>query len=159
MRRLKTIALFLSLMWMVGFALAQTEVTVVENSGTSTTFVVSDLGKIYFSAERMYVNAGDGTVNDFAVSDIKKLTFNSLYSGVNSMEHRSSALIYPNPATNFIRIATDDQQTLHVRLYALTGQLLSDSYCQPNEEVNISHLPSGIYFVKVNDMTYKLLKK
>ena len=146
-------------MWMVGFALAQTEVTVVENSGTSTTFVVSDLGKIYFSAERMYVDAGDGTVNDFAVSDIQKLTFNSSPVGVDQQENHSSALIYPNPATNFIRIATEDQQTLHVRLYALTGQLLSDSYCQPNEEVNISHLPSGIYFVKVNDMTYKLLKK
>ena len=159
MKTLKQLLISLLLLCCVLCVNAQTEVTVLGTNGSSTTLVVSDLGKIYFSAERMYVDAGDGTVNDFAVSDIKKLTFNSLYTGVSQPEHQFSALIYPNPATNFIRIATDEQLTLHVRLYALTGQLLSDTYCQPNDEVNISHLPSGIYFVKVNEVTYKLLKK
>ena len=159
MKTLKQLLISLLLLCCVLCVNAQTEVTVLGTNGSSTTLVVSDLGKIYFSAERMYVDAGDGTVSDFAVSDIQKLTFNYLSSGVNSLEHHSSALVYPNPATSFIRIATDEQQILHVRLYALTGQLLSDTYCQPNEEVNISHLPSGIYFVKVNEVTYKLLKK
>ena len=159
MKPLKQLLISLLLLCGVLYVNAQTEVTVMETNGASTTLVVSDLGKIYFSSERMYIDAGDGTVSDFAVSDIQKMTFNSLYTGINQQEHQSAVLIYPNPATNYIRIATDEPQTLHVRLYALTGQLLSDTYCQPNEEVNISDLPSGIYFVKVNEVTYKLLKK
>ena len=129
MKILKQLLTILLLLCCVLCVNAQTEVTVMETNGTSTTLVVSDLGKIYFSAERMYIDAGDGTVSDFAVSVIQKLTFYSSYSGVNQQEHQAAMLIYPNPATNFIRIATDDPQTLHVRLYALTGQLLSDTYC------------------------------
>lgn len=159
MKKLKQLLISLLLLCCMLCVNAQTEVTVLGINGSNTTLVVSDLGKIYFDAEHMYIDAGDGTVTDFAVSDIKKLTFNSLYVGVDQLDNKSSVLIYPNPATNFIRIATDEQQSIHVRLYALTGQLLSDTYCQPNEEVNISHLQSGIYFVKVNELTFKLLKK
>ncbi|MBO4654535.1 MAG: T9SS type A sorting domain-containing protein [Bacteroidales bacterium] len=159
MKNLKQLLILFLLLCCVLCVDAQTEVTVLGVDGSSTTLVVSDLGKIYFNADRMYVEAGDGTASDFLVSDIQKLTFNSLSVGIHHSENNSSVLIYPNPATNFIRIAAEDQQPMHVRLYALTGQLLSDTYCQPNGEMNISHLPSGIYFVKVNEVTYKLLKK
>jgi hypothetical protein len=159
MKKLKQLLISLLFLCSALCANAQAEVTVVENNGTTSTIVVSNLGKIYFSAERMYIDAGDGTVSDFAVSDIQKLTFNSLYTGVNQLEHQSSVLIYPNPATNFFKIAAESEQTLHVQLFSLTGQLLTDTYCQTDEAVNISELQSGIYFVKVNGATFKLLKK
>ena len=137
---------------------AQAEVTVVENNGTISTIVVSNLGKIYFSAERMYIDAGEGSVSEFAVSDIRKLTFNTV-TEIQNHKSEANMLLYPNPATDFFKIAAESERILHVQLFSLTGQLLSDTFCQTNEAVNISELQSGIYFVKVNGATFKLLKK
>ena len=159
MKNLKQLLISILLLCCVLCINAQTEVTVIENDGTTSTIVVSDLGKIYFSAERLYIDAGDGAVSDFAVADIRKLTFNSLYVGVNQPDNYSPVLLYPNPATNFFKIAAENTETLHLQLFSLTGQLLTDTYCQADEAVNISELQSGIYFVKVNGVTFKLLKK
>jgi len=158
MKILKQLLIILFLLCCVLGANAQAEVTVEENNGTTSTIVVSDLGKIYFSAERMYIDAGDGTVNEFVVSDIRKMTFNRV-TGIENYKNEAHLLLYPNPASDFFKIAAEKAQTLHVQLYSLTGQLLTDTYCQTDEAVNISELQSGIYFVKVDGVTFKLLKK
>lgn len=158
MKTLKQLLTILLLLCCVLFANAQAEVTVIENNGTVSTIMVSDLGKIYFSEERMYIDAGEGTVSDFAVLDIRKMTFNTV-TGIANYGKNANILLYPNPASDFFKIATDEVQTMHVQLYSLTGQLLTDTYCQANEAVNISELQSGIYFVKVNGVTFKLIKR
>jgi len=158
MKNLKKLLISLLLLCSALCANAQAEVTVVENNGTTSTIVVSNLGKIYFSAERMYIDAGEGSVSEFAVSDIRKMTFNTV-TDIKNYKNEANMLLYPNPATNFFKIAAESEQTLHVQLFSLTGQLLTDTYCQTDEAVNISELQSGIYFVKVNGATFKLLKK
>ena len=57
--------------------------------------------------------------------------------------------VYPNPATNFIKIDVDTQLSASVQcvdIYNVTGQLVISS---TETEINVSELESGIYFVNI----------
>jgi hypothetical protein len=61
--------------------------------------------------------------------------------------------ISPNPATNSINISGIQGEA---RIYNQLGQQLLVS--QTNQEINISELPSGMYFVQVNNKTLSFVK-
>lgn len=57
--------------------------------------------------------------------------------------------VYPNPATNFIKIDVNTQLSVFVQcvdIYNVTGQLVISS---TETEINVSELESGIYFVNI----------
>ncbi|MGV3459457.1 MAG: T9SS type A sorting domain-containing protein [Flavobacterium sp.] len=71
--------------------------------------------------------------------------------------------LYPNPATNNITIASQ-QNIDNVKAYSVYGQLiLSRSYNEPTAIINIETLPDGIYIFTVTGgsrrQTFKVIKK
>jgi len=73
----------------------------------------------------------------------------SMYpTGIPCEETLSSLLIYPNPASTHITIETLLQE--EVSIFNLQGQeLLSQQITEPKTRIDISSLPSGVYFVRV----------
>ena len=65
-------------------------------------------------------------------------------SSINTIASEKIA-IYPNPTQTSIQIQSE-QYISKVELIDIYGKLL-DTYSQ-FEEINLSHLPNGIYFVK-----------
>lgn len=68
--------------------------------------------------------------------------------------------IYPNPAKDFVKIASNEK-VQSVEIYNLTGQKILSS---TQKEITISNLNKGIYFVKIiletgKVETHKLIKK
>jgi len=62
--------------------------------------------------------------------------------------------IYPNPSSTQITIElpTTPQKNTSLTIYNLNGQqCLTQPISEPQTIVNVSGLPSGIYFVKVQD--------
>jgi xyloglucan-specific exo-beta-1,4-glucanase len=73
---------------------------------------------------------------------------------------QSKALIYPNPTTNFIQIASK-KEVKEVQIYDLNGKLILISQ---NDKINVSHLISAPYIIKIIDekgeiTTSRFLKK
>lgn len=66
-------------------------------------------------------------------------------SGLESMEE-DTGLIYPNPASDFIRIKNDDFST--VEIFDLHGVLQKSTY---GEQIDISDLGKGMYVVIIKD--------
>lgn len=86
------------------------------------------------------------------------------------MESEISVKVYPSPATDFINIEITSADTgrLILELYNSSGVkvLNNAAVYQPVMQVNVSDIPSGIYFLKVivpgNDMLFgveKIIKK
>lgn len=73
--------------------------------------------------------------------------------GIKEIESKISIGLYPNPATDQITIRLQDIQDLSnslLSVYNIQGQmLLQQSIHEQQTEINISHLPQGIYFVKI----------
>jgi len=74
---------------------------------------------------------------------------------------KSSFTLFPNPSSQRITISGDEVID-KVEIYDLTGQKLVSRKTSNNEDINIQHLVSGSYFVRIYSdkgvKTHKLLK-
>ncbi len=77
-----------------------------------------------------------------------------------NISHATNTLeIYPNPAVNAVTIeGLKVGETLQI--YGVGGNMiLSFNAMQEKETVDVGHLPSGMYFVKVNGQIAKMTKE
>ena len=67
--------------------------------------------------------------------------------------------IYPNPTQSKLNLSLNFFKEIDYKLYSPIGkQLMTGTITSSNEEIDISHLPSNIYFLKVDNKFYKVLK-
>jgi len=66
---------------------------------------------------------------------------------------------YPNPVQNILNITTENKITQLSINNTLGSQLF---YCTPNSknvQIDVTHLPSGLYFIKINEVNIKRFVK
>ena len=71
--------------------------------------------------------------------------------GINSPE-KIELKVYPNPTAGELRIENDELKIEKIEVFDIVGKIVSSNHFNaslPNHEINLSHLNSGIYFVKV----------
>ncbi|HOZ89922.1 MAG TPA: T9SS type A sorting domain-containing protein [Bacteroidia bacterium] len=56
--------------------------------------------------------------------------------------------IFPNPTSDFIQFKTEKR--IDVSLFDVSGKLLLSKIVMPNEQINVSQLNNGIYFITIN---------
>ncbi|MBP5495667.1 MAG: T9SS type A sorting domain-containing protein [Bacteroidales bacterium] len=81
-------------------------------------------------------------------------------------QNESSLQVWPNPATNYIHVAIDnDGQDYTFRIFDLNGRLLQGGRLTDNDtQISVSHYTSGTYILQVEDnqhhiQTKKIVKK
>ena len=70
--------------------------------------------------------------------------------------------VYPNPTTGELSIDNGDLTVDNVEIFDIYGKKISSHHLIPsssNHLINISHLPAGIYFLKVGNETVKIVKQ
>ncbi len=79
--------------------------------------------------------------------------------GNNDINYNLEFSIYPNPANSRLSISSITNPLTNVEIYNLLGQRVLDLKFSEttSEEINISSLNSGIYLVKINNLTTKKL--
>lgn len=60
---------------------------------------------------------------------------------------KNNLKIYPNPATEFFTIKSDEATRL--TLYDISGRIVLNQDARPNEQINVSSLVAGVYIVEV----------
>lgn len=77
-------------------------------------------------------------------------------SSVESVENNVTVTVSPNPTTGLVNISSPEE-IVSVKLFNSNGALVLD---EANSQINVSMLPSGIYFIKVNNLEpVRLIKK
>jgi len=67
--------------------------------------------------------------------------------------------IYPNPTQSKINLSLNYAREVHYKLFSPLGkQLMTGTITSGNEEIDLSHLPSNVYFLKVGNQYFKVLK-
>lgn len=62
--------------------------------------------------------------------------------------------LYPNPATDVINISvTGNNSDMNAEIYNVSGQVVYKAAVQNNSSINISNLPDGMYYIKLNSGT------
>lgn len=72
------------------------------------------------------------------------------------------ASIYPNPGDGLIRIKLGGQTEGRIQVFNMAGQAFFDSEIDPlgkkDPEIDLRHLPNGVYVVRVGNRTLKYRK-
>jgi hypothetical protein len=70
------------------------------------------------------------------------------YIGINDFQ-ASSYNIYPNPTTGEFHVTSDKLQVTNTEIFDIYGRKCHTSRVTRQESANVSHLQSGVYFVKI----------
>ncbi len=92
---------------------------------------------------------GNLYINDPYNNRIRKIIFNT--AGINKLPIVQAINIYPNPVTTTLTVTATDKIT-GVIMYNLLGQIVyNNTYYASQVQIDISTLPTGIYFIKINN--------
>ncbi len=78
-------------------------------------------------------------------------------SGVNSLSNQHIA-VYPNPAATSFSVEGLQKEGV-IKIYDVTGKKVIEKTIAPKEEISVSGWNKGVYIVKLNGMTSKLIVK
>ena len=134
-----------------------TQMTIRMNDGNEHIYCMSENDRVYFeNNEILVVEINDNAKLDrFNLADIRKITC----SEVEGFSEPSSTSIYlsPNPVHDaFMFRNLNGKEALHI--YALDGRLVKSTEVSENQYVDISELPIGLYLVKTERQTFKMIK-
>jgi len=106
---------------------------------------IAGLGGPYYTCTQSIVNSHQRTLKYFLKGDEE---WGEPLSVKNWEDLNVSLKIYPNPATDQIRIDLDYiSQNLELRILEITGKLIRESAFAGT--VDVSNLPGGIYFLQI----------
>jgi len=139
---------------------AQKEFSVQLKSGAVNNTLLSSVSNVSFSGNNLMVNKSDNSSSSFDFSSIRKITF-TLSSGTTVLQDDQTHLVvYPNPATDFIRIKNGGTASVHLVVYQMDGKMvLTKDLADASDPVDVSGLSSGFYFVLVNNVAVKFSKQ
>lgn len=121
-------------------------------------FDLSSLGNcegIYFTVKSTDAGQyGDNTASYFAIDRL--IAAPATTSDITHITQSTDIDIYPHIATSHIRI----NHSGAVAIYTANGiKVHSNSYYKAHTAIDLSNLPRGIYFVKIENTTQKIIKK
>jgi len=76
-----------------------------------------------------------------------------------AISNNKSFTVYPNPATDKLRISANGEPNSVGEMYSSMGQLVKQIKLQPNGEttIDVSNLSNGIYLIKIGEYSTKVL--
>ena len=151
---MKKLLFIISFIAIAGTATAQH--MVVETAGGNEVFTLENLKQITFNGTTVNIEQSNGAKSSASMGDIKRIYFDDMSSIADVNAQGNNLVEY----LSHDEIAINSQAGSMVTLYNLTGaQLLSRRIDTQGEAISIAGLPQGIYIVKANGRTTKIIKR
>ena len=124
-------------------------------NGEEQLFVLSEDDQITFDGQEALQLTIQESTHRIPIDDIRKIEFVDI---TDTQEIQAGVpFFYPNPVTKSIVIGNiETQQTVSV--YSLEGRLIYQRQANPNEAIDLSNLPAGLYILNLCEKNFKLLK-
>ncbi len=92
----------------------------------------------------------DSTVvlNFYWGDEIKEINCPNSGSGLSEVEIAEKIKVFPNPAQNVLNITGIEYNT-YIGFYDNNGRIMKEVNANPNESIDISSLPDGIYYLRI----------
>lgn len=151
---MKKLLFILSLIAFAGTATAQH--MVVETAGGNEVFTLDNLKQITFNGTTVNIEQSNGAKSSASMGNIKRIYFDDMSSIADINAQGGDLVEY----ISFDEIAINSEAGSMVTVYSLTGaQLLTRRIDTQGETISIAALPQGIYIVKANGRTTKIIKR
>jgi len=113
-----------------------------------------------FSDSLVWGSEGDGEPGYYIVPpEVLVMPFEYVYWIVDIDEIGNITKIYPNPAENILTVETDNCNDIEYTILNIYGhEILKGQFDNNINQIDISFLISGVYFLKTNSFTFKFIK-
>ena len=136
---------------------AQVSMNVKENTGTQTSYALTNIRKLTFPTGNMLVTKTDASTNTYALSGIRYLNFTDLTTSISKgIEANSNIKLYPNPVTDRLQISYESLKVgrVQVEIMDVQGKILYQQTinCQNGTNhtiIPVSQLSEGLYICRV----------
>jgi hypothetical protein len=140
-----------------GMTAQSTQMVVTMNDGSVQTYSMMESGRVYFE-DNTYLVIEEGTGKELVrilMSDIRKITCEE---EVGLPENQAAEVsILPNPVHDVMVLHNlDGTQT--VSIYAIDGRLMRKFETSGDEAIDVSTFPVGLYLVRTQSSTLKMIK-
>lgn len=138
-------------------ATATAQYLIVEKPGYENEVLqFEDLKQITFSGTTVNVEQNDGKISNASMGDISRI-YISDNSSIADIEQQEGNLV---EYLSFDEIAINADAGSMATIYNLTGALIMRKQINSQgEPISIATLPKGIYIVKANEKTTKIIKR
>ena len=138
-------------------ATATSQHLVVEKAGFENEIIALDnLKQITFDGTTVNIEQNDGTLSNATMGDISRIYFSDL-SSIHGTLQQSDRLVEYLSADE---IAINASAGSTVSIYSLTGaQLLTTRLNAQGGTMSIANLPQGVYIIKANERTAKIIRR
>ncbi|MBD5269412.1 MAG: T9SS type A sorting domain-containing protein [Bacteroides sp.] len=137
-------------------------VTYFDDSREATVVNLLDGSRLVFGGEPAFdfSNCGSapGRIN---VADVKRITFEGKWTGVEGVSKEATSLrLRSNPVEAILSVeGYDGSKPAVVSIYSIAGREALPVENWKGEDINVSHLPTGVYILRINNSTLKFIKK
>ena len=134
--------------------------TLNENSGSSSSYSIADINKITFQSGDVVVETQTSTEN-FSIGGVRNLVFGQIITETKDLTQAVQELsAYPNPCGDVLNISQNTTDSRYF-IYDLNGSLIQSD--KASSRINVSRLTPGIYFFtlvnEASTQTLKIIKK
>ena len=136
-----------------------------ESNDIATVAAIANLGYKFINWTKDGVEVSTENPYRFTVTEDIELVANfEIEVGITETGRATSLRVYPNPTTGELRIENGELRIDNVEIFDVFGKIHSSPVTRHSSliTINISHLPAGIYFVKIKTengyQTQKIIK-
>ena len=142
-------------------ASAQSTVSITKTNGTVSRYTVQSTGSISFAGDYVVIKeSSTSSAQSIPMSAIRNMKFSDSSNGIEDAisGQQPAVSLYPNPAQNYCVVRGTDGEQMNVTVYSMTGAKMIDTTVENEGRIDISPLTTGVYMVKINNHTTKLVK-
>ncbi len=157
MKRLQLLLLMLLALPIAMLADSQNTLVVKLKNGAETTFFLKDKPNVTFEGTDLKVVSNKETVT-FALSDVLRFTYvKKDASGIDETVVDPTEVSFEGG----VLVISQLKQGASVDIYSLDGKLVRQlkAYRSGTYRLSLSELPTGLYLVKADNITYKIMKQ
>ena len=127
-----------------------------QSDGNVMTIKLSEEPKTSYADGNLVIKTTKTSIT-FPLEKVVKFTYSKESTGISSPVEMQSDISSDGQTITF----TNLKPHTSIYLYNTLGQLLRTIDCdeQSNAIVSVSHFPVGVYIVKVNSVTFKMIKR
>jgi hypothetical protein len=121
-----------------------------KTEGTTVNYIWIQTNPFFILMEKTITNGTSSSISVFK---------NTSALGVNQIEPKKAMAVFPNPTHAELNLQLPDQQTLdRVAITDITGKIVL-TQCQDLNQINVSDLANGMYFIEAHSGNEKFLTK
>lgn len=131
----------------------------ISSNGQTTHAALITLQKLSFSEGVMTVSYLNSPSENYALSAVDKMWFETAVSSIGETPDLpgSKAVLFPNPAENEVRINGADAGEYLIT--QIDGKRVRRGDYVPGSSLDVSDLQPGLYLLRINGETLKLMKR